>query len=260
MTTKYNLIVVGCGGTGTYFLKEICRFLSGSNLVREIHVFDGDIVERKNLSRQCFDESDIGLNKAVVMGEVLSTVFHLPVIAHDRYLLDAEDLNQFMYRKGYSEETIPVVIGCVDNHGARLIMEDFFYNKSNNTCILFDSGNEYATGEISYAYKRDGKVLSPARSYYFPEIKNGDVRNRDEISCEELNAVEPQHFVTNMMAGQLLCSAFVMLLDGKLKCGVSVFNAMIGTVEFYPYRSIEEKSTDMEQKSAEGGVEVCQKD
>ena len=259
MKTYYKLVVVGCGGTGTYFLKEICRFLSGSDLVREIHVFDGDIVEKKNLSRQCFDESDIGINKAVVMGEVLSSAFHLPVIAHDRYLLDAHDLDEFMYSKNYSTETIPVVIGCVDNHGARLIMEDFFYNESNKTCILFDSGNEYATGEISYAYKRNGKVISPARSYYFPEIKNGDVRNRDEISCEELNAVEPQHFVTNMMAGQLLCSAFVMLLDGKLKCGVSVFNAMVGTVDFYPYHSIGEEDTDL-KKSSGGGAEVCLKD
>ena len=71
MNEHFSILVVGSGGTGTYFLKEISRFLSGNtaaaNMISKMVICDGDIVEEKNLSRQCFSTEDIGRKKAVVM-------------------------------------------------------------------------------------------------------------------------------------------------------------------------------------------------
>lgn len=69
-----DIIVVGCGGTGSHYIKELGRLLYGmkaGDRVRLILV-DGDSVEEKNLVRQAFLAQDIGRNKAQVMSEILS--------------------------------------------------------------------------------------------------------------------------------------------------------------------------------------------
>ncbi|MCR5719798.1 MAG: ThiF family adenylyltransferase [Lachnospiraceae bacterium] len=224
---RYDLCVVGAGGTGTYFLKEVGRFLSGRNTdISSIHIFDGDIVEEKNLTRQCFLSEDIGRNKASVMGEILSDAFNLNVYAHPIFIKEANDLKIFKH--------IPIIVSCVDNHGARLILEEFFENQDD--CILLDSGNEFTTGEVVMAYKLQSRVYGPPRSYYFPEIKKGDTRNVTELSCEELNKVTPQHIFTNMLAGNILCSAISNLLSTKITPGVVFFNALNFSMEMKEFK------------------------
>lgn len=218
---KYDFFVIGTGGTGTYFLKEFARFAMDNDLVGQIHLFDGDTVEEKNLKRQCFIEEDIGRNKAAVMAEVLNDSFGLNIMAHAVYLTDAKQIKELIPE---SASRIPVFVGCVDNHGCRLLLEGLFEELS--SCVLFDSANEYDTGEVVYAYKRDGVVFGHPRSSYFPQIKEGDVRNRGEISCEELNNVAPQHIFTNMMAGNMLCSGIANLFSKKLTPGFVYFNAL----------------------------------
>ena len=70
--------VIGAGGTGSYFLKEFCRFAQGRKDISEVIIYDGDTVEEKNLSRQCFTVEDVGRNKALVMAEILNAAFDIP--------------------------------------------------------------------------------------------------------------------------------------------------------------------------------------
>ena len=196
-----------------------------------IHLYDGDTVERKNLSRQCFIEDDIGRNKAVVMQEVLSAAYpKLSIFAHPEYVLAKEQiLSQLKSRE------VPVIISCVDNHACRLLLEQIFEEAED--CCLFDSGNEFSTGEAVFAYKKEGKVIGPVRSHYFPEIKEGDLRRVDEISCEELNNVAPQHIYTNMVAGWHLCAAVANLIDDVYTPGMTIFNSLNYSSTFVPYKS-----------------------
>lgn len=232
---KFDFFVIGTGGTGTYFLKEFARFAIGNESVGNIHLFDGDTVEERNLKRQCFQKEDIGRNKAAVMAEILNDAFELNMTAHVCYLTGLEQIEELLSE---SEHRIPVFIGCVDNHGCRLLLEALFEKLEN--CILFDSANEYVTGEVVYAYKRNGTVYGPPRSAYFPQIKEGDIRNRGEISCEELNQVSPQHIFTNMMAGNLLCAAVANLLAGQITPGFSYFNSLAYESGFHPAKRKEE--------------------
>ncbi len=229
--TKYKIFVIGAGGTGTYFLKEFSRYLSGNKEMKDkidsMEIFDGDYVEHKNLARQCFTEDDIGRNKAAVMAEVLNETFDLNYVAHDSYL---SDLKQLEVKNGI----VPIIISCVDNHGCRLLLEEFFEKRE--TCVYFDSANEYDTGEVVYAYKSNKVVAGPVRSHYFPQIKEGDTRNREEISCEELNNVAPQHIFTNMQAGHLLCVGMANLLSEIVTPGFAYFNAFRYSCDFVAWK------------------------
>lgn len=246
----YEIFVIGAGGTGTFFLKEVSRFLAGNKNIFAYHIFDGDVVERKNLARQSFIEDDIGRNKASVMAEILQDAFQIPWRAHDSYVTAPEQLTKLFTGKGrrgnHCDDVIPVIVSCVDNHACRLLLESIFEKEPN--CILFDSGNEFTTGEVVLAYKRAGKIFGPVRSVYFPDVKNGDIRSRTEMSCEELNNVAPQHIFTNMMAANILASAISNLFEEKLTPGFVYFNTLKYQVEFVPYRGAIVDTTKQEEK------------
>lgn len=228
---KISLHVIGTGGTGTYFLKEICRFLSSQkNSVNVIHIYDGDTVEEKNLSRQCFDKEDIGRNKASVMNEILSATYpSLTVYSHPYYIKEETDI-RIVNNYGYTN----VIVCCVDNHAARVLIEKIFDKQKE--LVVFDAANEYECGEVVYAYKLDGKVIGPCRSHYFPDILTGDLRPVTEMSCEELNNVSPQHIFTNMCAGQHLCAGIANLLNDVVHPGFTMFNSLKLSSNFYPLK------------------------
>lgn len=237
---SYKICVIGAGGTGGYFLKEFSRFISGRKLpIPQLLIMDGDMVEEHNLTRQCFVPEDIGSKKAAVLAEVLNDTFSLNWESYPFYL---SEKNQLLQALGTLEQkTIPVILGCVDNHGCRLILEDIF--RSLDNCIYFDSGNEIESGEVVFSYKIKGQQLSPLRSEIFPDLLNGDTRNVTELSCEELNTVLPQHIATNMLSGNILLSAVALLLEkGELKRGMTCFNSMSMHMEFIPLHIKEENA------------------
>ncbi len=215
---NFALIVIGSGGTGSYFLKEFSRFYQGrDDVFSSLFIFDGDTVEEKNLLRQSFIEEDIGLNKACVMAGALNDAFNLNWRAYAKYVTCADDI------LSVCKEKIPVIVGCVDNHACRMVCEEVF-DKS-DSCVYIDSANEFSSGEVVFSLKERGMIHGPVRSEYFPEIKEGDLRNREEVSCEELNNASPQHIATNMMAGNILLSGMCNLINGAFKPGVVYFNS-----------------------------------
>ncbi len=227
--SKYSIIVIGSGGTGTYFLKEFSRFIAGGlKCISDMYIFDGDVVEDKNLERQSFTKDDVGFNKASVMADALSGAFNLRWVSYSSYLTELEQLTR-LERK----EITPIIIGCVDNHACRLLLEEYF-DKCENICY-FDSANEFSTGEVVFGYKINGKVISPYRSHYFPKIKETVQKKRTEMSCEELNEVAPQHIATNMCAGNILLKEICSLFSGNPHPGMVVFDTDNYIQEYMPY-------------------------
>lgn len=167
-----------------------------------LYVIDGDNVEEHNLARQCFQQEDIGSAKAAVLAEILNDAFHIYWRSFSTYLTTVRQLEDILELRS---DEIPIIIGCVDNHGCRLVLEQFF--KKHKNCIYFDSANEFISGEVVMSYKINDKQLSPLRSEVFSDILEGDLRNVTELSCEELNISSPQHISVNMMAGLVLLSA-----------------------------------------------------
>jgi len=247
---KYDIIVIGTGGTGSYFLKEFSRFVSNSYIsssfedggisLGSLTLCDGDVVEEHNLERQAFSEDDIGEKKAVALAEALHDCFGVSWNCYPEYIENPQNISELLDYQAvgkvekvneYSNIHVPVIIGCVDNHGCRLICEKFFKEATN--CIYFDSANEFVSGEVVFSYKLNGVQVSPLRSEIFPEIKEGDTRNVTEMSCAELNVHSPQHIATNMRAGNLLLVAMTRLLqEQKLYPGVTFFDIEQMSEEF----------------------------
>jgi hypothetical protein len=230
---KFKIVVIGAGGTGSYFLKEFSRFVSGTDYLYKIsgmYIFDGDHVEESNLKRQCFLKEDIGAGKATIMAEILNDSFELNWKAFPEYVTNVE---QLVSKIELSKNEMPILIGCVDNHGCRMVLEDLFRLWPN--CVYFDSANEFESGEVVLSYRFLDRQLSKLRTEIFPDVLKGDLRNVTEMSCEELNVSSPQHITVNMMAGLVLLSSLSSFLnDYKVTPGFVSFNARTLSSDFYP--------------------------
>lgn len=242
---KYNLLFVGTGGTGTYVLKEFSRYLYHNedilSKISSLKLVDGDVVEEKNLRRQAFSEDDIGYNKAVVMADVLNQIFDLAYKAYGKYILSVSDIED-MFSGNSERKHVNVLVGCVDNHGARMDMEEYFYEKACD-CVYIDAANELCDGECVVAVKYNGHVISPCRSHYWPEIKQnpenpekGRPDRVDEMSCEALNVSSPQHILANMNSALCVLSYLIQLLEkGTVSGGFSTFNVFAHHGREYPF-------------------------
>lgn len=261
---RYDVLVIGCGGTGTYFLKEFNHFLARNQGVQKkiasLTIADGDDVEEKNLDRQVFLMEDVGRNKANVFAEILNDAlegYNIPYSFQVRwnsipsYITSLDTLKEVLKLKhsidqeSYSSvaETltirIPLIIGCVDNDAARMMCEELF--KELPYCFYYDSGNDFSTGEVNYAHRFSGKTLSFEKSYSFGSMKTGDLRHVNELSCTELNASAPQHFITNMTAAQWLLRGVVNLFGtDKSKSVLDNIQGQLGYVFFDAFTGISE--------------------
>lgn len=223
-------------------------------------IADGDAVEEKNIDRQCFVKEDIGMNKAALFAGILndamqqygvSSSFNVEWEAFSRYITSTDEMKELLgdvfterqeqsYTSGKLILNIPVIIGCVDNNAARVMMENLFNEL--DYCFLYDAGNDFSTGEVNYAHRLRGKTVSWEKSKSFPGMLTGDMRHVTEMSCTELNASAPQHFITNMTAGFHLLRGMVNLFTDmdkkpvteriKGQLGFMFFDAFSGATEF----------------------------
>lgn len=231
----YTLFVIGSGGTGTALLPNLTRMLATSKCFDKIaamYLVDGDKVEKKNIGRQNFILDDIGSSKSITYADILNYGLINQIIPEtekknvthwtgiNTYITSLDELNYFLSESDFynPEEScigIPLIIGAVDNDHCRFLCESFFEQACN--CFYYDAGNEFSSGEVVFAHKLMNKVLSPCKSYWFPIMKRQEgLKAVTEMSCEELNAVHPQHLVTNMgSAWHLMCGIEKLFADNE---------------------------------------------
>ena len=113
-----NVIIIGAGGTGGHLFHNVLRLIKDTQI--KITLVDGDIVERKNVNRQNFFESDIGKKKAAVQANRYGRAFGVPVDIVDEFLEDETLLLDLLRSSGY--RSVPVVLSCVDNHKTRKLI------------------------------------------------------------------------------------------------------------------------------------------
>ena len=215
-----DIIVVGCGGTGSHYIKELGRLLYGmeaGDRVRLILV-DGDSVEEKNLVRQAFLVQDIGRNKAQVMSEILCQAYGIRSEYYDAYIDAPADLEKLV-----GKNDMVLLVGCVDNHQCRQSMHRFYQARQH--CIYMDSANEYSAGEVIIGSKIGGIEMYADRCQYFPEVLEVKEVKRSEESCEVLNVSSPQHMLTNQLAAWILLVNTQKFLDDEWVGGVFFFDA-----------------------------------
>ena len=175
-----EIVVVGCGGTGSWLLPKLVKTINDGirkSIIRKdvkLILIDGDIVEEKNLVRQNFIEQDIGQNKAEVMASRYGP--HLinenGAIFVDKYIADSEQYEKLtaedkdfyfdfeaMYTLFLERYSIPsaqrgmkysrVVFNLVDNNIARQTLHKIVSEMIDNDykTYVIDVGNDMYNGQ-----------------------------------------------------------------------------------------------------------------
>jgi len=153
-----NIVVIGCGGTGSQLIPDLVRaFKFGNNTYEntEITLVDGDFVESKNIERQNFISKDIGRNKAEVLAKRYGQVFGIPVKFLDKNLTNiyeikrlieaANDMNHGHRR--HRDGKLNVLITCADNHYLRKNVHRAISSLDQHI-LWIDSGNEDTFGQV----------------------------------------------------------------------------------------------------------------
>lgn len=179
-----KIYVIGAGGVGSWLLPVLTRFY-GPKLVI---VVDGDSLEPKNLERQLFNDSHLGMNKAQALGELygcdyVDTFFHSNTIG---------ELGEYDW-----------LIGCVDNHRAR---REILRACDLRECRAIIGANETVSSE-AYFYTPDWQGTERDPRVYYPEIEtdaSGDPLAA-RIGCTGPQAADtPQLVTANFLAAGLI--------------------------------------------------------
>jgi len=131
---KYEVIIVGCGGTGGFVAEGLCRILPQKV---PLILIDMDRVEERNLNRQNFFQEDLGSLKSEALAKRLSQKYDRPV-GFSTIPIGFTNLNWWS-----------LIIGCVDNGPARRDIARKYSNPTANTPAWWiDAGNGENFGQV----------------------------------------------------------------------------------------------------------------
>lgn len=195
-----SVVLVGCGGIGSWLLAPLLRFLNAERYPGEIHLWDGDRYAAGNAERQEFAYEWLGVNKAVVQAEAF--LAHYPalrLIPHPEYVSDRNVCEAVTERA--------MILVAVDNHPARARIARRA-EALHDVCVL-SAGNERLDGNVHVALRRNGRDLTAPLLARHPEVAKGRTGDRALAGCEELVAQgQTQLLVTNFLAAASLLAAF----------------------------------------------------
>ena len=160
---NYRILVVGCGGTGSFVAEGLCRLLDAD---RPLLLVDHDRVESHNLRRQNFLEGDVGKFKSQALAERLSRQYGRAV-AYSVCPFDP-DMREEAFGGGglYQRAALGLIIGCVDNAAARI---DIARGMQIGSWWL-DAGNDRDSGQVLIGDANDIDRLQGAFSKVGMEV------------------------------------------------------------------------------------------
>lgn len=94
--TPVKVVMLGAGGTGSYIAMHLYRLLYCLGRKVRVIIADGDSVEEKNLIRQHFTVSDLGMNKAQVLAERYAEAFKMKAEYIPDFIEDKERLRELI--------------------------------------------------------------------------------------------------------------------------------------------------------------------
>ena len=155
-----NIYIIGCGGVCTYFMPSFMKMINYNKKLKSntnIHLVDGDILEKKNFERQNFSSESY-------LDEYKSDALQ------DEYIQMYEGIN-INSIKEYVSDAFPIesnsFIFCfVDNHPAR---KDVFTlaDRNNSQCIFATNST---IGAHAYYYNHSWANTSLDPRIRYPEI------------------------------------------------------------------------------------------
>ena len=181
--------IIGCGGVGSAIVPSFCLLKSPD----DITLMDGDRIERKNLNRQLFDPSQIGMNKAQALAKKFGCRFLAEWYAKGKVRL---------YRSDW-------LLCLVDNHRTRL---EVLESCDESGCQAIIAANEMHSSE-AYYYRRQWQGTARDPRIYYPEIntdRSGDPRAASIGCTGEAQERNRQLVSANLMAAALAEHLYVL--------------------------------------------------
>ncbi len=172
---KIGVFLIGLGGTGGLLAPKLSKILLGINNL-DLWLIDGDIVDFGNVERQPYQDFNIDEKKAVALSRKLRSCYNLNIYEYTDYLTGKE-ISSISYGECYSRV---LILGCVDNHATRVILEK--EHKRIKNSLYIDSANGFDNGsvfismndKISHTKKRKLRKASiirgSLRSEIFPDV------------------------------------------------------------------------------------------
>jgi len=179
---KHTTYIIGCGGVGSWLVPMLKRL--DTKVEHTLHLFDGDRFEPKNLDRQLFSPSHIGLNKAEVIAKMYGCE-HTPEYFSPGWLHDATPEDW--------------IIVCADNNAARKAALETSDQTGAGVII---GANEYTDAE-AYLYHNSWKGEARDPRIYYPAIltDTADDPVRAGAGCTgEVALATPQLVLANIQA------------------------------------------------------------
>ncbi len=143
-----RIVIVGCGGTGSFLAEAVCRLLIGRRA--SLFLVDMDRVEPHNVARQAFDDSDVGRFKAEVLARRLSRRFRREV-GYSVLPYDPQVHGEVF--GGSALARLSLLVGCVDDAHARQAiartLQDHPVGHWHRQSVWWlDCGNERGSGQV----------------------------------------------------------------------------------------------------------------
>ena len=192
--------VVGAGGTGSWLLVPLARFLAAERYEGALHIWDGDKFENDNAARQQFSAAQVNSNKAAAQCASLLLLHpNLNVRAHAAYVGE-QNVDALMTEGG-------AILVCVDNHPARVLLARGLC--ALNNAYLITCGNELTDGNVHITIRQDGYDLLPTLLDRHPELAESRQGARGAGCADQIAQGVTQLLPTNFLAAAYALAAFV---------------------------------------------------
>lgn len=226
-----HIYVVGAGGTGGFAVEYLTRLFSDPSNRTTIELYDGDVLEVKNLKRQNFtmDELDVKKSTALI-NRLQNNVPNPPTfVDHPEYITNKDELMMEWLMNTEDNETAIVVL-AVDNIETRRLVNDVINECSNTLDIIaIDSGNHdqggqavlYANYDVAHTnlLGKEDTVQLPTMLELYPEIdtiKDDTDRNPAFVQdCAENAESKPQAMMANVKNGEIIASLVYQLAQNE---------------------------------------------
>jgi PRTRC genetic system ThiF family protein len=221
---RFNIVVVGCGGTGGYVAEGLCRLPSVADI--PLILIDHDRVEPHNLKRQNFFEGDVGKFKSQALAERLCRKYGRR-IKYCIYPYSHDLITDNLVTHFGSRVAQGIIIGCVDDSSeARKEISDTMGFDS----WWLDAGNGYSSGQVLLGNARDKEMLKQSFDKESGEVRRLPIpslqlpsliippaaKESDTRSCAEAVIAEDQSPVINQYMAALVLQFIDRLLTQKL--------------------------------------------
>lgn len=199
---RIGIFLVGLGGTGGLLTPKLAKMLVGINNA-DLWLMDGDIVDTGNLERQPYQCFNIDEKKAISLSRKINSCYKLNVYEYSEYLIDKE-ISNIVFAEDYERV---IILGCVDNHSTRALLEKEHITIKNS--LYIDSANGFDDGSIFISFNDyKGKLKGGLRSDSFPEVltTNDHPSNRCGAEIKKGNV---QQFIVNDIMANSICMILI---------------------------------------------------